>query len=272
MPYLVHLNYRSKDVWVVTGWYSVQQKAEHKDICCRKTGISQWPLQTCKDVQMTDKAKKLWWNWHHFVALTLDILGWEAALLQQPNRSIFLHLHKVKITTLPWGAGDVPKQGQIKGNKFDIFACRQPQADKNQRIRETSWDRATAGPRCQHLTVMLVGVLQKLAVSGLSHSVTCCFFCLSSQYLVTPEPANITTAIMLAWLQEGCVFSRWEQILCQVRSQTTKQTPSFGIMCVVCLVSNPCQHLNHGSPTSKIHWRFFRIYNNSKLFTSNSQQ
>lgn len=207
---------------------------------------------------MTDKAKKLWWELAPLCGT--DIAHFRvrsSTLLQQPNRSIFLHLREVKIATLPWGTGDVPKQEEVRGNKFDIFACRQPQADKKQQIRETSWDTAPAGPRCQHLTVVLVRVLQKLA--GLSHSVTCCFFCLSSQYLVTPDPANITTAIMLAWLQEGCVLSRWEQFLCQVSSQTTKQTPSFGIMChfgilsVICLVSNPCQHLNHDGSTSKIH-------------------
>lgn len=229
MPALVHLNY-SKDVWAITGRYFVQQKAEHKDICYPKTGSSQWPLQTCKDVQMIDKAKKWWWE---LAALCGTGPAYfrvrSSTVLQQPHRSSFLHLHKVKISKLPWGAGDVPKQGEIKGSRFDIFASRQPQADKKQRIRETSWDPAAAGPGWQHLTVMLVGVLQKLAVSGLSHSVTCCSSVFFSQYLVTPDPANITTALLLAWLQEGCVLSRWEQILCQVRSQTTEQTPSYGI-------------------------------------------
>lgn len=176
------------------------------DICCLKTGIRQGTLQTCKDMQMTDKAKKLWWELAPLCGTdTAHFRVRSSTLLQQPNRSIFLHLREVKIATLPWGTGDVPKQ-EVRGNKFDIFACRQPQPDKKQQIRETSWDTAPAGPRCQHLTVVLVRVLQKLA--GLSHSVTCCFFCLSSQYLVTPDPANITTAIMLAWLQEGCVLSR----------------------------------------------------------------
>lgn len=34
-------------------------------------------------------------------------------------------------------------------------------------------------------------------------------------------------------------------------------------MCVICLVSNPCQHLSHVSQTSKIHKWFFKIYNKS---------
>lgn len=134
MPYLVILNYRSKDVWVATDRYFVQQKAEHKDICYSKTGSSQWPLQTCKDMQMIDKTKKLWWELAPLRGTdTAHFRVSSSTLLQQPNRSIILHLHKVKITTSHGEQVMCQNREEIKGDKSGIFP---PDKHRQTRNRE----------------------------------------------------------------------------------------------------------------------------------------
>lgn len=223
MPYLVHFNYRSKDVWVATGRYFVQQKAEQKDICYSKTGSSQWPLQTCKDMQMIDKAKKLWWELAPLRATDTAHFGVSSStLLQQPNRSIFLHLHKVKITTSHGEQVMCQNREEIKGNKSDIFP-----PDKHRQTRSRELGRHPGSSRSQGTAPHSDACWGPAAAGSLRPVIQFHLLLLLPFFTIFghPDPANITAAVLLAWLQEACVPRRWEQILCQVRSQTTKHTP-----------------------------------------------
>lgn len=195
MPYLVHFNYRSKDVWVATGRYFVQQKAEQKDICYSKTGSSQWPLQTCKDMQMIDKAKKLWWELAPLRATDTAHFGVSSStLLQQPNRSIFLHLHKVKITTSHGEQVMCQNREEIKGNKSDIFP-----PDKHRQTRSRELGRHPGSSRSQG-TAPHSDACWGPAAAGSLRPVTqfhLLLLLLSSQYLVTQiQP---TLLLLFCW-------------------------------------------------------------------------